>query len=52
MCEVIPPLPNIPSLPGARLKKAQGQLYVYLYKFCLKYIYTYVIFIQIYLKYI
>jgi hypothetical protein len=32
MCGFIPPLPNTPSWRGAQLKKrAQGQLYLYLY---------------------
>jgi hypothetical protein len=32
MCGVIPPLPNTPSWHGTKLKKAQGQLYLYIYK--------------------
>jgi hypothetical protein len=31
MSGAIPPLPNTPSWPGAQLKKAQAQLYVYLH---------------------
>jgi hypothetical protein len=31
MSGAIPPLPNMPSWRRARLKKAQGQLYLYLY---------------------
>jgi hypothetical protein len=30
MLEAIPPLPHTPSWRGAQLKKAQGQLYLYL----------------------
>jgi hypothetical protein len=35
MSGAIPPLPNTPSWRGARLKEAQGQLYLHLLPFAL-----------------